>query len=401
MQSFRYKAINELGKTIRGSLDAKDEIDLEKRLAGMKMDLVVAKPIVNYGFSFGGKRVTRRDLISFCFHLEQQMQAGIPLLDGLKDLRESVDSRGLKEVTASLIEEIDSGKSLSQALAVFPGTFDSVFVSLVTAGESSGRIAEILQQLSEDLKWQDEIIAQAKKAAMYPLFVAIAVCGVIVSLMIFLVPELIKFISNMGQTLPFHTRVLIMLSDGLRHYGHYVLLAIIGLILIFLYLYRFSEKWRYGVDVIKLKIWGIGPIQQKLILSRFTHNFALLYEAGITVLDCLTICEGIVGNKVFSKALKRVGQNIADGKAISESFEMAGIFPRLVIRMLKVGETTGALDKSLVNIGYFYNRDVKEALDKLQNLIGPTMTVIMGLVLGWVILSVLGPIYNTLSTVTF
>jgi len=401
MQSFRYKAVNDLGKTIRGSLDANDEMDLEKRLAAMDLDLVIAKPIVNYGFSFGKKRVTRRDLITFCFHLEQQMQAGIPLLDGLKDLRDSVDSRGLKEVTASLIEEIDSGKSLSQALAEFPNTFNSVFVSLVMAGERSGKIAEILQELSDDLKWQDEIIAQAKKAAMYPLFVAIAVCAVIVSLMIFLVPELIKFISNMGQELPLHTRILIMVSDGLRNYGHYVLLAFVGLILVFLYLYRFSEKWRYGVDVLKLKIWIIGPVQQKLILSRFTHNFALLYEAGITVLDCLTICEGIVGNKVFSKSLKTVGKNIADGKMISESFERTGLFPRLVIRMLKVGETTGALDKSLANIGYFYNRDVKEALDRLQNLIGPTMTVIMGLVLGWVILSVLGPIYNTLSTVTF
>ena len=400
MTAFQYKAVDESGRTTRGVLDAADELDLDARLRGMNLDLISCRPARSAIPGFGRARVTRRDLITFCFHLEQQTRAGVPLIEGLKDLRESVDNRGLKLVTSSLVDKIEGGSSLSEAMADHPQVFDQVFVSLIRAGERSGKLVEILGTLLESLKWQDEIAAQAKKAAIYPAFTAVAIFGVVVALTVFLVPELVRFITAMNQQLPLHTRLLIATSEAIREEGHWVLLGLAAFVTAVVTLARKSEKAGLFIDYVKLHLWLVGDVYKKLVISRFTQHFALLYGAGITVLECLKICEDIVGNRIIKKAIQEAEQRIADGSNIAESFERSGLFPRLVLRMMKVGETTGELDAALVNIGYFYNRDVKDAIDKLQTMIGPVMTVSLGLVLAWVILSVLGPIYEMLTTVT-
>ena len=154
------------------------------------------------------------------------------------------------------------------------------------------------------------------------------------------------------------------------------------------------------LDMLKLRAPVLGEINTKITLSRFTNNFALLYSSGITVLECLEISKGIVANRVLSKALHDAGQKISEGESISKSFEATNLFPKLIVRMLAIGETTGELDGSLKNISYFYNLDINELMQKMQDMIGPMMTVILGVILGWVILSVIGPIYDTLTSVT-
>lgn len=289
---------------------------------------------------------------------------------------------------------------MSQALESFPRAFNTVFVSLIRAGERSGRLPDILKTLTEDLKWQDEMAAQSKKALMYPAFVGISVVGVVVALMVFLVPELVKFIMNTSKALPLQTRALIAVSDALRSHGHWLLLGTVGTATAVTVLTATNPRAARWLDAVKLRLWMIGPVKKKLIIARFTHHFALLYASGITVLECLKIGEGIMGNRILAEAIRDAGKHIGDGAALSTSFERTGLFPRLVVRMLRVGETTGALDSALVNISYFYNRDVRDALERMQSLIGPVMTMVLGGILVWVILAVVGPIYNSLSTVT-
>jgi type IV pilus assembly protein PilC len=163
----------------------------------------------------------------------------------------------------------------------------------------------------------------------------------------------------------------------------------------------FSPAFRYFLDDLKLRIWLIGPVLKKIILARFANFFAMLYAAGIPIIQCMEISEGVVNNVVLREALKQASEDISDGYEISNSFGNTGMFPPLVIKMLKVGETTGQLDKSLINVSYFFERDVKELIAKLQSLIEPVMTVILGGILGWVMLSVLGPIYDTISRISF
>jgi len=400
MSTFRYKGIDSEGKRRHGTLEAASEFELELRLKGMGLELIAAQEQKTTLPTLGRSRITRRDLITFCFHLEQQASSGVPLMDGLRDLRDSVDNRALQEITASLIEQIEGGKSLSQALESFPRAFNTVFVSLIRAGERSGRLPDILKTLTEDLKWQDEMAAQSKKALMYPAFVGVSVVGVVIALMVFLVPELVKFIMNTSKELPLQTRALIAVSDALRSQGHWLLLATVGSVTAVTVLKATNPRVARWFDGIKLRLWMIGPVQKKLIIARFTHHFALLYASGITVLECLKIGEGIMGNRILAEAIRDAGKHIGDGAALSASFERTGLFPRLVLRMLRVGETTGALDSALVNISYFYNRDVRDALERMQSLIGPVMTMVLGGILVWVILAVVGPIYNSLSTVT-
>lgn len=399
MTLYRYKAIDELGKRSSGVMDMANEFDLEQRLRGMGMELIIAREYRSFLPNLVRKTTTRRDLINFCFHLLEQTRAGVPLIEGLKDLRDSVDNPALREITSSLIERIEGGASLSQAMDDFPYAFDRVFVAMIRAGERSGRLVEILKSLTENLKWQDELITQTKKAFMYPIFVLVCVLGVVVALMVFLVPELVKFIVSTGQQLPGHTKALIWVSEMMRSYIHWGLGAAVVLVTLFKYLQKTSAKFCFAVDKFKLHAWVIGPVVRKLLVSRFTQYFALLYSAGITVPECLRISEDIVGNRYMAGAIGKAGKILEEGSPLSTSFERTGLFPPLVLRMLKVGETTGALDTALQNIGYFFNRDVQDAIDRMQTMIGPMMTVILGGILLWVIISVMGPIYNTISTV--
>ncbi len=400
MSAFDYKAIDSYGKTILGRIDASNDADLEMRLNRMGLDLINFRPARSRGLRLGSRKIGRAELITFCFHLEQLTRAGVPILDSLGDLRDSVSNPRFRDVISSVIEDIQGGKTLSQALASFPAIFDPVFVNLIRAGEQSGMLAEILQRLTETLKWQDELAAHTKKIVMYPAFVGTVIVGVVLFLMIYLVPELVGFIENMGKTIPLHTRILISVSGFVSDYWYLVLLAPPAAFATLRYWARHDPRMRYRVDGWKLRLWPIGGIYRKIVLARFTSNFALLYKAGVSVLDSVRIGEDLVANQVIAEALQRVRRQVSEGEGLTASFENTGLFPPLIIRMIRVGENSGELDTALENVSYFYNRDVRESIGRVQSMIEPLLTVILGALLGWVMLSVLGPVYDMLGDIT-
>jgi len=399
MDFYQYKAIDERGRIHNGRVDAVNIADLEMRLRKMGLDLVNCREIQSPGKSVTGAGVKRRDLITFCFHLEQTTRAGVPVLDSLQDLRDSTDNPRLAEVVSAMIESIEGGKTLSESMQDFPAVFSHVFSNLVRAGEQSGEISTVFSELGENLKWQDEQAAQTKKLLMYPAFVGTVVGGVIFFLMTYLVPELLRFVKTMGQELPMHTKVLIVVSNIFVNYW-YIILALPFVIWLCIYIgIKTSPSFHLKYDAFKLKIPVIGPILKKIILTRITSFFALMYASGITIIDCIRTGEEIADNKAVAAAMHEVGQQIANGVTLSDSFASAALFPPLVLRMIRVGENTGALEESLRNISYFYTRDVKESIDRLQSMIEPGMTVILGSIIAWVMFSVLGPIYDLITKV--
>jgi type IV pilus assembly protein PilC len=401
MPLYTYKAIDAEGKAVNGRVDAGNVFDLEQRLSRMGLDLVSGAPSAQKSRLIAGSSIKRQDLINFCFHLEQLASAGVPIVEGLIDLRESVENIRFREVVGGLVETIEGGKSLSQALADYPEVFSKVVVSLIRSGEQTGKLSEVLKSLAETLKWEDELAAQTKKLLIYPLFVGGIVVLVTFFLMIFLVPQMVGFIKNMGQEVPLQTRILIHVSNFFVGYWWVVLAAPF----VFWFGLKAAAKANpavaYWIDDFKLRIPYIGPILRKIILSRFASSFAMMYRSGITVLDAIRSSEEIVGNRPLENALRTAGQQIAEGKGLTAAFTDVGLFPALVIRMLKIGENTGALDRALLNVSYFYNREVKEGIDKVQAMIEPAMTMVLGLILGWVMLSVLGPVYDTISKMKF
>jgi type IV pilus assembly protein PilC len=397
-QQFFYKAMDSHGHIVQGQISANNINDLEIRLDRMGLDLIHCRTQRLRNLRLG--RVTRQDLITFCFHMENLTRSGVPLLEGLGDLRDTLPQSRFREIISSLIESIQGGSHLSEAMAEFPETFNQVFVSLIHTGEESGTLSRVFQHLTETLKWHDEMVAKTKKLLMYPSFMGIVLLGVLFFIMMFLVPQLITFFKNLNVELPLQTRVLLFISNLFVNYWYIILMIPVLIVVSLKVAVKVSPQIHWLIDYFKLRVWIIGPILEKIILARFATFFALLYSAGITILDSLQISKGLVGNVVIEKALQEVIDHIADGVSITESFDRVNLFPPLVLRMVRVGESTGELDIALSNVSYFYNREVKESIDKLQTLIEPAMVVVLGVLLGWVILSFFLPLYDVMIDIT-
>jgi type IV pilus assembly protein PilC len=400
MALYAYKAVNASGKQTSGEIEAANPGDLELRLSRIGLDLITYQLAARKNMLVSRSSVIkRRELITFCFHLEQLTRAGVPLLEGLADLRDSVDHPRFKEIVADLIDSIEGGAQLSQALAGHPRVFDPIFINLIKAGESTGKLPDVLQDLMEGLKWQDELASQAKKAVMYPSFVLLLVVGVALGMMFFLVPQMVELFAALQVPIPLQIKVMQAIASFLSSYWYLlplVPLAVWGGIRARL---RRDPEFAVTLDGWKLKIPGVGPILHKIILARFANYFGLMFSAGISVLDALKICQGIVHNKKIERAIGRAQQQISEGTGIAAGFESVEIFPKLVVRMLKVGESTGQLDQSLQNICYFYNRDVKESIEKLQVMIEPILTVMLGGLMAIIMVSILGPIFDLMTKI--
>ncbi len=401
MPAFEYKAVDRSGRSARGKLDAANEIDLELRLRKMGLDLITTRLLRSHSPTLASGNITRQDLITFCFDLEQISRAGIPILEGLRDLRDGMENPRFREVLTSVIEDIEGGKTMSQALAAFPRVFDTVFVSLIRAGELSGTLTEVFENLGGTLKWQDELISQTRRLLVYPALVFVVVLCVMLFLLLYLVPQVTALMKTMGLTLPLQTRVLIWLSDFTATYWP-VLVLLPGIVAVGInFMVRTNPRAHYLWDYAILRLPVTGIILQKIILARFANFFALMYRSGITILDAVKTSEDIVANRVIAEGLQRAGQQINAGESLPEAFANLGMFPPLVIRMLRVGESTGALDVALMNITYFYNRDVRESVDKALKLLEPMLTLILGGMLALVLFSVLTPIYDIIGKLQF
>jgi type IV pilus assembly protein PilC len=399
MPQYKYQAIDKDGKTFKGRIQAANELELEHRLTTQGHDLITCDEAKTSSYFWSRNRLTRRELLNLLFQLEQLTKAGVPLLDSLRDLRDSIPPGHYNAVLAGLVEQIEGGKTFSAALSEFPNDFDTVFIALIAVGEETGELPKILKDMGSTLRWLDELIAAAIKIIIYPAIVSVVVFAVAAFLMIYLVPKIVPFVKEMGGEIPGHTLLLIAVSDFFIHYWWAIIMAPFITVVLIKNAAKKSPEFRYKLDNFKLRMPIFGQISFKIKLARFASYMALLYASGITVLRALEICKALVGNMVIADAIDKASKSIAEGKSISESFSRLSIFPPLVVRMIRVGENTGNLDDALLNVSYFYNREVKESIDKIEPAISPILTVVMGVLLGWIMMSVLGPVWDAVSKV--
>src|SRR5450432_3103921 len=400
MALFAYRAVDADGHISTGNLDASNAIDLEMRLRRLGLDLLTFSG-VKRSTAARTRNISRQELITFCFHLSQLLKAGVNIMEALTDLRDTVDNPGFRQVLAAILEDVGGGLKLSEAMANHSYCFDNVFVALVRAGEESGQMTEVLDELSENLKWQDEISSQAQKALVYPTLVFVVIIAVIFVLMTVLVPQLASTFKSLVPKLPRETEVLVFISNIFVRWWYLLLGIPIALVTAAFVFARTNEKAQRLIDELGLKLPLLGEVRQKIILARFSTYFALLYKAGISVLDCIQICEKIVGNRLMEEGLQRVGRSISEGQGISQAFVATKLFPPLVLRMLRVGESTGGLDVALLNVSYFYNRQVRDSIGKMQTLLGPATTVVLGLLIMAILYSIFLPIYDVISKIKF
>lgn len=399
MAKYSYKAVNAAGRIIEGQIEAANESDLEMRISHMDLDLIRYNPEKRPLLTLQ-RKIAPQELITFTYHLEQLLHAGVPLVDALHDLRDSVKHGYFRDVLAGLIEAIGAGKTFSQALAVYPKVFGSVYSSMVYVGENSGQLVRVLKDLYGMLRWQHELIAKAKRMTIYPIFVLVVVSLVIVFLMTYLVPQLIPFIKLAGQEIPWHTQALIDTSNFFINYWYIAFGAPIALMAGIKVIARYNLEFRKKVDALKLRVWLIGPISNKIKMARFCNYFALMYSSGITILNAIKMSKHVMNNIVLEEALDRVHEQISEGESIHVSFANVGMFPALVVRMVRVGENTGAMSEALMNVSYFYDKEVNDSIDAIEPLIMPGITVFLGVIVGWIMLSIMGPIYDAVVSLS-
>ena len=399
MHAYLYRAIDKRGRIHKGVAGANNPADLVARLDRLDLELLRCRKQGTGLWKFMSQGISRRDLIIFCYHLEQTCRVGVPILESLTDLRDSTEHSRLREITAAMIAAIEGGRTLAGAMQDHPAVFNDIFCSLIRAGERSGKVAEIFCSIGENLKWQDEQAALAKKLLAYPLLVLVVVTGVVFFLMIYLVPEMLQFVRLMGQEIPLPTRALIVVSRILVNYW-YVFLCVPVLLGVVVYsCVSCSPAARYYLDALKLGVPIVGPICRKIILARVTRFMAMMYASGITISECITAGEKIAGNRVFATAMHRASEALLAGESLGRSLELAEMFPPLALRMVRIGENTGTLEQSLLGICYFYTRDIRESIERMQTMIEPAMTLLLGGIIGWIMLSILGPIYDLIAHV--
>lgn len=395
MSDFRYKAMDAGGRIVAGRLRAPNVAAVEARVQRMGLDFIDAAPC-RLRFP-GARHAGRRELINLYFALEQLLTAGVPLLEALVDLRDGADKRRLYDTLNGAIDAIEGGKTLSQAMAEQPAVFDEVTVHLVQAGEASGRLPQILADLVASLKWQDELAAKTRRLLAYPLFLAAMTLGLVFFVTAELMPKIGPFLAGAGRQLPWHTELLVAGSRLVADHWPWMLGTPALLAVAVAAAARRSPRLRLRLDAAKLRLPLLGKVLRKIILARFAAVVAMMYASGISVLDALRCAERVAGNAAIAAGLGQGRELIAAGTGLADAFARTRTFPPLVLRMLRVGESSGGLDRALANVSYFYDRDVRESVERLQAIAEPAMTVIIGLVMGWVMLAVLGPVYDAVS----
>lgn len=402
MEKYKYRAMNEAGRPVRGVLTAANETDLFNQLQSSSLELIQCSPVKSKSGNFSlRKPVKIRELIQFFMNLQQMQGAGIPLLDALADLRDTADKDAFRDILAELYRDVSEGSALSEAMANHPRVFGNLEVSLIASSEESGDLQEACKQLVNYLKWVDAMQSRVRKATRYPMILLAVVLFTVTIMMGFVVPQIVDFIRNLDQELPFSTTSLIATSDFFAAYWLWVLTIPIVSVIAIIIFSRTSDSFAYRVDTIILKLPIMGELIRKINIARFSQTFGALFAGGIEILKALDAATNTVGNKVLKEGLENVQRYVKSGDSLSEALNKSGEFPSMVVRMVRVGEESGGLTDVLEQVSEFYTNDVDEEVQKVITMIEPSLTAILGGMILWIAVGVFGPIYSSFENIDF
>lgn len=399
MTYYRYTAIDQHGRQQRGCMDVPSEQSLVESLQQQGLELLTYK--LGQPLFWRQPRVNSAVLIVFCIQMEQLLQAGVPLLQAIAELAEQSEHKGLQAALRILYRDLEAGRLLSQAFQAQPNIFPPLFGQLVDAGERTGQLSEIFGHLTRTLSWQAELLAQIRRGLTYPAVLCVMVAVAAYVMLTFLVPQMASFLQGLGQELPWSTRLLLTLSDGVMAYGGWLLLGMVLLVGALIWIVRQSPKAALLLDQCLLKIPVFGRLLHQLVLARLCRFLGLMYQTGIPLLQALEWCQPLLRQRVMALALVEVHQRVQAGESLTSSFKATLQFPPLMLRMLSVGETTGALDRMLLQLAAFYDREVQSQLQTLLRLLEPALTISMGLMLLFLMAAVMLPVYDSFSSLRY
>lgn len=398
MNKYRYKVKDENGKSITGLLEAKD-IDQAVLILRSKKLLIVGlneekdNEISELLRQFD--RVKQNDLVNFTRQMSTMVAAGLPLTEALSILK-TQSAPAMARVVTKVLQEVEAGSSLSDALEVSSNVFPRVYIALVRAGEAAGVLDEILKRLASSMEKQREFSSKTKGAFVYPVIVTIGMIAVGVIMMVFVVPKLTEMYKDFGADLPLPTKILMAVSDMFIKYG-YVMLAVVGAGLYFFRKWAKTEVGNLLLEEFIFKIPIVGNLQKQMIFAEFTRTLGLMIGAGISILEALRIVADAMGSRLLGMKVLAVADKVEKGQPLAGTLAQVQEFPPIVAQMVAVGEQTGKVDEILEKLAIYFEGESETAVKALTTALEPLIMVVMGIGVGLLVMAVIMPIYNLTS----
>jgi len=339
------------------------------------------------------KKVSTKSLVLFTRQLATLIAAGLPLVKALRTLHDQLEPGALKSVIKSIADEVESGSNFSEALARFPKVFPDFYINMIKAGELGGMLEDILKRLSEFLDKTQKLRDKVKSALMYPMFVMIVAVLILIMLMVFVIPTFTNMFSELGGSLPLPTRILIVISEITRRIWFLIPFLPVAIIAIYKAIIKNPDR-KLIIDKLKLHIPVVGNLVQQVSVARFSRTLGTLLSSGVPILAALQTVRDTIGNEFIARAVIHVRDSIKEGESVSGPMEASKAFPPLVTKMVNIGEETGNLAKMLMQIADNFEDEVDVAVSGLTSLLEPLLIVFMGLVVGFIVVSMFMPLFS-------
>ena len=398
-QSFQWTGINNQGKRLEGVVQAMDLKDAQGELTKMGIEVITLQ--AKRGLSLSKKNIFSRkkkikpkDILLFTRYISTMLTAGLPIVQSLEIISKDQDNPTMQEMIINIKNNIAGGKTLAESFKNYPQHFNDLYCNLISSGEKSGTLEKILKRLGNYLERTETLKRKVKKALIYPAAIMTVALGVSLILLIFVVPQFQKMFSSFGAQLPFFTRMIVNLSDFLRAYWWLLLAAsIMGVVGMKRYIAQ-SEPAQYMIDKYILRVYIVGNVLQKSVVARFARTLATTLEAGMPIVESMKAMSLIMGNKIYSKAVMDICNEVINGKQLSVAMESTKLFPNMAIQMIAVGEASGSLSEMLNKVADYYEEEVNSIVDNLSSLLEPVIMVVLGVIVGSFVVAMYLPIFK-------
>nr|WP_031271630.1 type II secretion system F family protein [Clostridium punense] len=392
--------MNEKGERIEGTFDAesKEEV-MEMIQANNYYPLVIEEPQQGVKIDFSGfAKIKTKDIAVFCRQFHTMLDAGSPINSALHILSTQHPNRKLRDALSMVEDEVRKGSTLAEAMAKPKNVFPNLLISMIETGEVSGTLDSVMLRMSKHYEKENRINNKIKGAMIYPLVLATVAIGVIVFILAFVMPMFVDMFTQGGVELPTSTKILLGISSGIQSYGWLMLIGTISFVVV-LRRYFKSEKGQELLSKLKLTIPVIKKLNQKIIVSRFTRTLSTVLASGIPLVQGLQVVNGVIGNKVAENALDEIKDKVIKGEGLAEPIRDCGIFPMMLSSMIKIGEESGSLDDILNKTADFYDEELENEIQTATALLEPLMIAVMGIILGFIIVSIITPVFGMYNTI--
>ena len=403
MPVFEYTALDPKGKNISGIVDADSVVAARQKLRASNSFPVSIKEVIDFpskrreskGISIPGPfgRVRQRDVTMMTRQLATLVGAGFPLVSAIDSLIPQTKSYTFNKVLARIKDSIVEGNSFANALSLYKETFSPLYINMIHAGESSGTLEIVLEQLADIMEKQQALKSRIRSALAYPVLMTVVGTIVLFLLLVFIVPSITAIFTDMNQVLPAPTLFLIGFSKLMKSYW-WILVIVFVAIAIGLRKFKKTSKGRYLVDKTMLSLPALGILNKKLAVARFARTLGSLLENGVSMLPALEIAKNIAGNVLISNAVEGATKEIGQGQGLATSLSATAAFPHLSIQMMQVGEQSGKLESMLNKTANVFENEAESSIMSMTSLLGPVMILIMGVIVGFIVLSICLPIFE-------